>query len=129
MSGLSPFLYVALGGALGAMMRYAVVQFFAAHWLAKYHVATLLVNTLGSFLMVFFMTLFMMKFAFPLPLRLFFAAGFLGSFTTFSTFSYETIHLFTNGYFWQALVNVLLNNTLSIGAGVLGLVLARSFSS
>lgn len=122
---MHPFVYVALGGALGAVCRYWVVMFFAEHWLARYHFATLLVNVLGSFIMLFFMTLFMYKFSFPLSLRLFVAAGFLGSFTTFSTFSYETIHLFENGEALKALGNILLNNIGAIGAGFGGFYLAK----
>jgi CrcB protein len=125
---MHPFLYVAMGGALGAVSRYAVVLFFAEHWLARYHFATLLVNTVGSFVMLFFMALFMYKFALPLPVRLFVAVGFLGSFTTFSSFSYETIHLVENGETFQALGNVLLNNFASIGAGFAGFYLARSLA-
>lgn len=126
---MSPFIYVALGGALGAAARYWVVLFFAEHWLARYHFATLAVNTLGSFIMLFFMTLFMYKFSFPLPVRLFVAAGFLGSFTTFSTFSYETIHMFENGEMLKPLANIMLNNILAIGAGFLGFYLAKAFAS
>ncbi len=122
---MHPFLYVGLGGALGAVCRYWVVMFFAEHWLARYHFATLLVNIIGSFIMLFFMTLFMYKFSFPLSIRLFFAAGFLGSFTTFSTFSYETIHLFENGEVLKALGNILLNNVGAIGAGFAGFYLAK----
>jgi len=122
---MSPFVYVALGGALGAMARYWVVLFFAEHWLSRYHFATLIVNTVGSFVMLFFMTLFMYKFPFPLSVRLFVAAGFLGSFTTFSTFSYETIHLFENGATAQALMNILLNNLFAISAGFGGYYLAK----
>lgn len=122
-------LYVALGGAIGALARYWAVLFFAEHWLSKYHFATLFVNTLGSFIMLFFMTLFMYKFSFPLSVRLFLATGFLGAFTTFSTFSYETIHLFENGEISQAFLNIFLNNFFAIGAGVGGYYLAKMMTN
>jgi CrcB protein len=121
---------VGLGGALGAVCRYWIVMYFAEHWLARYHFATLLVNVIGSFIMLFFMTLFMYKFSFPLSLRLFVAAGFLGSFTTFSTFSYETVHLIeTDGEILRAIVNILLNNVGAIGAGFAGFYLAKLIAS
>lgn len=125
---MNPFVYVAIGGALGAVARYWVVLFFAEHWLSRYHFATLAVNTVGSFVMLFFMTLFMYKYSFPLSLRLFVAAGFLGSFTTFSTFSYETIHLVEEGEVLRALANVLLNNIGAVGAGFLGYYCAKTLS-
>lgn len=123
---MHPFIYVAMGGAVGAVCRYWVVMFFAEHWLSRYHFATLLVNVIGSFVMLFFMTLFMYKFTFPLSLRLFVAAGFLGSFTTFSTFTYETIHLIeTDGEIFKAVLNILANNIGAIGAGFAGFYLAK----
>jgi len=125
---MNPYIFVALGGAVGASARYFVVQFYAEHFLSKYHLATLTVNTIGSFLMLFIMGLFMYKFSIPLGFRLFFAAGFLGAFTTFSTFSYETLHLFEEGFVTQAIVNILANNILSLGAGMGGLYLSKMIS-
>jgi len=126
---MHPFIYVALGGALGAVSRYWVVMYFAEHWLARYHFATFLVNVIGSFVMLFFMAVFMYKFSFPLSLRLFVAAGFLGSFTTFSTFSYETIHLFENGEVLKALGNIALNNLGALGGGFAGFYLAKAIAA
>jgi CrcB protein len=122
---LSPIIYVAFGGAAGAVSRYLLIQYFATHWLSQHHYATMIVNIVGSFVMLFFMTLFMIKYNFPLSLRLFVAAGFLGSFTTFSTFSYETIHLFEHGQHLKAGWNILINTLGSLGAGFMGLYLAR----
>ena len=125
---MSVYLYVALGGAAGASARYFVVQFFAKHFLSKYHLATLSVNTIGSFLMLLLMGLFMYRFSIPLYVRLFFGAGFLGAFTTFSTFSYETIHLYKEGALLEAFINIILNNTFALGAGILGLYISKIIS-
>jgi fluoride exporter len=122
---LHPLVYVALGGALGAVSRYLIVQYFASHWLSQHHLATMTVNIVGSFVMLFFMTLFMLKYNFPLSLRLFVAAGFLGSFTTFSTFSFETIHLFENGEYWRGIFNIVINTFGSLAAGFMGFWLAK----
>ena len=125
---INPYIFVAIGGALGASARYFVVQFYAKHFLSKFHLATLTVNTLGSFVMLLFMGLFISKVPIPLSFRLFFGAGFLGAFTTFSTFSYETLHLFKEGFFWQGVINILLNNIFSLAAGIGGLYLSKIIS-
>jgi len=125
---LNPYVFVALGGAGGAVARYVVVQFFAEHFLSKYHIATLSVNTIGSFIMLLFMGLFMYRFSIPLSVRLFFGVGFLGAFTTFSTFSFETLHLYQEGAIFQAIINIVLNNFFSLGGGVVGLYLAKIIS-
>ena len=126
---INPYILVALGGAAGASARYFIVQLYAEHFLSKYHLATLTVNTFGSFIMLLMMGLFMYRFAIPLSFRLFFGAGFLGAFTTFSTFSYETLHLFEEGFKIQAIANILLNNVFSLTAGLGGLYLSKIISN
>ncbi|MCG8537184.1 MAG: fluoride efflux transporter CrcB [Pseudomonadales bacterium] len=119
-------LWVALGGALGAMSRFAVSGWINAKSTAAYPFGTLAVNVLGSFL---FGLLFVAVFS-TVPmresLRLFILVGFLGAFTTFSTFSFETLRLIEEGQLWVAVANVLSSCLLCLLGVWLGTVIARN---
>ncbi|NPA58305.1 MAG: fluoride efflux transporter CrcB [Aquificae bacterium] len=120
------YIAVMVGGAMGALLRYIVSTAVNKYAGLTFPLGTLVVNTVGSFLLVFFTVLTVEKLAVDPLWRLFFAVGFLGAFTTFSTFSYETIALFQDGEYIKAVANVVLNNLLSLSAGVMGLVMARA---
>ena len=120
------YVAVMLGGAFGALLRFLVSTAVNKYAGTSFPAGTLTVNIIGSFILVFFTVLSIEKLSLDPVWRMFFAVGFLGAFTTFSTFSYETIALFQDGEYAKAAMNIMLNNFLSITAGVGGLFLART---
>jgi CrcB protein len=118
------WLWIGFGGFLGALSRYYVSTAINRY---NHHLplGTLSVNVFGSFLIGFLMNTFLEKAHLPPELRFFLIVGFLGAFTTFSTFSLDTITLFQNGQWIDSLVNILLNTSLSILAVGLGLYLSK----
>jgi len=116
-------LCIATGGALGAAARHGVSAWIANTGPANFPWGTLCVNAVGSMLIGL---LFGISELSPIPstVRLLFAAGFLGAFTTFSTYSMQTLDLFRDKEPILALLNIGLNNALS-----LVLVFAAYFAS
>lgn len=118
-------LLIAAGGAIGALSRFGSNQ-LALKWAGlSFPYGTLLVNTLGSLLAGFFMIVVMDRFAQSDHWRLFFMIGFLGGFTTFSSYAWETFVLFQDGEMVKALFNILTNNVCALLAVFLGAHLGR----
>jgi CrcB protein len=120
--------YIGIFGGLGCVAR-----FLASGWTHQLFgrslpYGTLLVNIVGSFLLGLLMTFGLRGTLLPPELRIGLSVGFLGGFTTFSTFSYETIRLLEEGSLWQAGANILLNLLLCLFSALLGLMVARQFS-
>jgi CrcB protein len=122
---LSQALVIMLGGSLGALMRFVVSNSIAEKLGTSFPYGTLTVNVLGSFIMGFLAMLLAERMGFDSLLRLGLFVGFLGAFTTFSTFSMETLNLFEEGLAGRALLNMLMNVTLSVLAVWLGVMLGK----
>jgi CrcB protein len=116
---------IAAGGALGAVARYSVSGWVQNIGPATFPWGTLCVNTVGSLLIGMFLGVSELT---PVPsaVRLLFAVGFLGAFTTFSTYSLETISLFRDKETMLGLMNIGLNNSLSLLAVLGAYFLSRS---
>lgn len=90
------YLLVGAAGFLGASLRY-FVGVFLFHESTVFPFATLTVNLLGSFLLAWLTTVVLIRFSFPSYIKTALGTGFVGSFTTFSTLSVETVNLFLHG--------------------------------
>ena len=98
---------VAVGGALGAMARYAISTWIFQVSSHKFPYATLTVNVLGRFVMGILFVVIIERSALPVEMRSLWMIGFLGAFTTFSTFSLDALGLWQNGHLFMALLYVL----------------------
>ena len=116
---------IMVGGALGAVSRYGVSQLMASTFGRSFPYGTITVNVLGSFLMGYLTIYLMNKVNVDPMLRMVLLVGFLGAFTTFSTFSMDTLNLIQSGFVTKAFLNILLNVTCSLTAVWLGVILAR----
>jgi len=119
------YLWIGLGGFLGANARYLVQQGAARIWGAGFPYGTMLANVGGSFVIAFFLTLATGRLAISPEMRLFVAVGFLGGFTTFSSFSLETFNLFEQSGWWPASLNFLGNTVLGLLGVIGGIALAQ----
>ncbi|WP_163651908.1 fluoride efflux transporter CrcB [Listeria sp. PSOL-1] len=94
------YVYIAIFSALGGMSRYGISLLINAN---NFPIATLVVNLLGSFLLAIIMQYFAENVDVPPQLIAGLGTGFVGSFTTFSSFSVENIHLLMNGQYFLAI--------------------------
>ena len=119
------FLAIAIGGGLGSISRF-VISREMGNWLGNYlPYGTLTVNVAGSLALGWFITFFIDRPELSSALRLGLTVGFLGAFTTFSTFSFESLQLLLDGAVWRAMFNVSLNVIACIGMCYLGMQMAR----
>lgn len=114
------------GCGLGGVSRYGVANGIYAFMGRDFPYGTLVVNVSGSLIMGILFALFTERVADMGPaLRSFFLIGFLGGYTTFSSFSIETILLIENGNILSALLNILFSVTLCLGAAWIGFIVGR----
>lgn len=121
-------LYIGIFGGLGCVARYLVSNLTYQVLGRTLPFGTMIVNIGGSFLLGLLMTLGMRSSFLPPQLRVGLTVGFMGGFTTFSTFSYETLRLLEEGSFWQAGANIALNVVLCLLSVLAGVLVARSLA-
>ncbi|CAI8329964.1 MAG: Putative fluoride ion transporter CrcB [Porticoccaceae bacterium UBA1117] len=98
---------VAIGGALGSIARYALSTYIFDISSHKFPYATLIVNVLGTFVMGILFVVIVERAAMPAEMRSLLMIGFVGAFTTFSTFSLDALGLWQNGHIFMSLVYML----------------------
>lgn len=118
---MNKLFYVGIGGFIGAALRY-IISLQTSKWFnGPISIGTLFVNVLGGILIGLLLSLNVSP-----NLKLFLTTGLLGGLTTFSTFSYETIILFSSENYFFAVANICLNLFLSLGGVLLGKFLSHS---
>ncbi len=116
---------IAVGGGLGSVTRFIVTREMERCLGNFLPYGTLIVNVLGSLALGWLATVFLARPEINIALRLGIAVGFLGAFTTFSAFSFESVQLMLNGAVWRAALNVAANTVVCLGMCYLGMQLAR----
>ncbi|NQZ53871.1 MAG: fluoride efflux transporter CrcB [Piscirickettsiaceae bacterium] len=122
---MQQLLAIAGGGAIGAVLRFGMSSNIYRVFGREFPYGTLAVNVLGSLLIGLFFILIVERSVLSAEWRPVIIIGFLGAFTTFSTFSIETLLLLESGELSRAALNVFLSVALCLGATWLGLVIGR----
>jgi len=120
------YLLIVLGGGAGSLARYVLGAAIATRFGSRFPlVGTMSINVSGSFLIGLLMTLITERFGAGSNLRPLLVIGFLGGYTTFSAFEWETYSAIRDGGFWMGIVNIVGSVALGYTAVWLGAVLAR----
>lgn len=122
---MTPWLLVALGGALGAVSRYGINRAMVS-FIGPTVLGTFAVNITGSFLLGLFLTMSDERFGLSPELRVLVAVGFLGSYTTFSTLTVASLQLAGSGDWTRASVNVGASIVVGLVAAFLGIAAGRA---
>ncbi len=116
---------ISLGAVLGANLRYWFGVWAGQRWGTQFPYATLFINLTGSLILSFFYTMITGRLLIDPRWRVFFAIGFLGSYTTFSTYTYESLALVMSGNLLYGLANLIGSAILGGVAAIIGVVLGR----
>ena len=122
---MTQLIYIAIGGAIGAVLRFTLSNGIYA-WLGRgFPWGTLVVNVFGSLLMGLLYVFFVERMSVSVEMRSLILVGLLGAFTTFSTFSIETLNLIESGDLIPAGINMFVSVFCCVAACWLGLILGR----
>ena len=120
------YLWVGVGGFLGANARYALTMWLASRWGTAFPWPTLIINVSGSLAIGFLLTLLTEKLVVDPAWRLLLVVGFLGGYTTFSSYTFEALALAAAGEWLPALGYMLGSNGVGLLFVYLGVVLAHA---
>jgi len=118
------FLFLAIGGTAGTLLRYLLSGFVSNLTKGIFPYGTLVINLIGAFLIGIFWGM-SARFEFSYEIKVFLFIGILGSFTTFSTYTLETINLFQDGEIKLAALNLIISNLGGLILVILGMMTAR----
>jgi len=122
---LKNFLAISVAAIVGANLRYLLSRIAARQFGPVFPYGTLFINVVGSFIVGFFIIWTTERVLIDPRWRLLVVIGFCGSFTTFSSYAFETMAYFEQGQWGLMAVNILSNNLLCLGAAVAGMALGR----
>ena len=125
-SALQTVIFISLGAIIGANLRYFVAQYVSRLAGSAFPLGTLLINITASFILGFFLIWTSERVLADPRWRIFFAIGFCATYSTYSSYAFETFSLFEQGRWGFAALNVLLTNGVCFIAVALGAALARS---
>jgi CrcB protein len=120
-----PLIYIAIGGAAGALLRYSVSGYIFRNSDGLLPWGTIAVNLIGCFIIGFLWNIFE-NFTYSPNTRAFIFIGILGAFTTFSTFGIESFYLLKDGEIKLGIINILISNVGGIGLVAIGYILSKS---
>jgi CrcB protein len=120
------YLWIALGAVVGASARYFISTYVARHFSTVFPYGTLLINITGSLILGFFLIYSTERVLLDPRWRLLVAIGFCGSYTTFSSYAFESFALAEQGQWILVGLNVLGSNALCLAAVLAGAALARA---
>ena len=124
---LSALILVGLGGFLGAIARFVVGNVIAGRWGTSWPFGTFVINVSGCFMIAFFVTLTSERIAINEGWRYLFPVGFVGAYTTFSTYEFETMRLIESGAWMRAASYVLSSTLVGLAAVFIAAWIARRF--
>ena len=123
---MKDFLAISVAAVLGANLRYLLSRFAMKEFGPVFPYGTLIINILGSFIVGLFVTWTTERVLVDPRWRLLVVVGFCGSFTTFSSFAYESMSFFEQGQWGLMLANIFSNNLLCLGGVLAGIALAQA---
>ena len=123
---MKPYLWISLGAVVGASARFVFSRAIARWFSPDFPYGTLFINVTGSFLLGLFLIWTSERVLVDPRWRLLIAIGFCGSYTTFSSYAFETFALFEQGHWSLFAANIVTNNILCLVGVLAGAALARA---
>ena len=123
---MKDFLAISVAAIVGANLRYLLSRLAAREFGPVFPYGTLSINIIGSFVVGFFVIWTAERVLIDPRWRLLVVVGFCGSFTTFSSYAFETMAYFEQGQWGLMLTNILSNNLLCLGGALAGMAVARA---